>query len=321
MKKQTFVIIILTALVATGCARTQTRPCRVVDETYVHKYGVEVPREDWSSRGAHGQVISTLDNGVIVTKSYSGGQLNGDTTFTFPHSDVIERTETFVNGQKVRETTFDIAGNPQQEIHYGDNITRIVTRWFEGGAPLSREEFRDDQLIQGEYYTAGHQVQARIDNGNGTRLLRDAYGQLISTDEFEKGQMISSTSYHANGNPKTITTYSNGLVNGEKKSFLPAGEPELIEQWSNGVQDGVSLVFKNGERFAEVPYAQGKKNGIEKHYRDQDVVVEEIAWVDDQRHGPSTTYVDGKPVKTEWYLGGRLVPKTSYDLKTGQRKR
>lgn len=319
MKKQTFALMILTTIVATGCARTPPC-CKVIDETYVHKYGVTVPREDWSSRGQYGQVITTLDNGVIVTKSFSGGELDGDITYTFPHSNVVEKVETYSKGTKIKETTFDSAGNPQQESHFGDNIKTIVTRWFEGGAPQSREEFVNDRLMKGEYYTAGHHIEARIDNGQGTRLVRDIYGQLLSTDQFENGQMISTTNYHPNGNPKEIALYKNGLAHGERKSFLPAGEPEFIEQWRGGIQEGVSLTFKNGERYAEVPYSQGKKNGVEKHYRDQDTVIEEIAWLDDQLHGPSVTYVDGKVVKTEWYYQGRPVPKISYDLKTGQRR-
>lgn len=325
MRQLTFAFIILiSAAVVTGCARTrhQQQPsCQVVDEHYVHKYGIPVPKEDWSSRGKHGQVITTLDNGVVVKKNYVAGDLHGETTYTFPHSDIVEKRENYANGKLMSEVVFDMSGHPREEVIFENNNSRIVTLWFEGGEPMSRERFEGELIMEGEYYTAGNVVESRIDNGSGTRFTKDAYGQTLSTDVLEGGKVVSSITYHANGNPKAICPYRNGIVEGERKVFLPAGEPEAIEGWAAGVRQGVTVEFKNGEKYAEVPYANGKKNGLERRFRDGAVVTEEISWLNDFRHGPSVTFLDGKAIKTEWYVHGRVVPKASYERKiTGLRR-
>ncbi len=77
MRKQTALWILSCGVILTSCALkdTEREMYRVVDEKYVHKYGLNVPQNDWQSRGENGQVISTLDNGVIVTKMYHSGIL------------------------------------------------------------------------------------------------------------------------------------------------------------------------------------------------------------------------------------------------------
>ena len=95
MKKFLFLAVITLAACFTSCQRRCCDKQDVVMETYVHKYGVEVPADDWASRGENGQVITSLGNSVKVVKPYTNGALDGETTYTFPHSDTIEKVETY----------------------------------------------------------------------------------------------------------------------------------------------------------------------------------------------------------------------------------
>ncbi len=90
------------------------------------------------------------------------------------------------------------------------------------------------------------------------------------------------------------------------------GEPLGIEEWVNGRLHGKSTYFKNGNRYVEIAYLYGHKNGIERHFIDGDIVSQEIAWETDQKHGESIFYADGKP-ESQWYYAGERVSKHKFD--------
>jgi antitoxin component YwqK of YwqJK toxin-antitoxin module len=322
MRKVTTLILLSGAIALSGCAssnRANKDCCYVVDEKYVHKYGLEVAQNDWKARGKNGQVISTLDNGVVMTKQYDFGVLEGETTYTFPNSNTIEKVETYKNGQLVKTVINDESGAPKEETEMTAEGNKYVTIWYNDGTPQSRESYQDDLLVQAEYFNGSNKVESRVDNGFGTRIVRDQYGDLVSTDTFKNGALVSKTTYHKNGAPKAFTPYANNVVEGMRKTFMPAGEPETVEEWVGGVREGTTLAYKNGEKFAEVPYKNGRKNGIEKRYRDGSTLIEEISWRDNQRHGPSDTYVNGKVTKTEWYYNGQKVTKSAWDMKSNKK--
>lgn len=318
MYKRTLIIFSASLLACgfmTGCARNQGVPIEVVDETYIHHYGVEVPKQDWASRGQNGKVVATLTNGVTVTKTYAGGVLNGETTYTFPHVSALDKSETYANNILIKEVNYYSSGSPRQEIDYPKEGGKRLITWYESGAPKSIENYNiEGVMTSGEYHDIKHQMDSWVDSGEGMRVVRDAYGQLISRDTIQNGIMASRTTYHPNGAPHEITPYSKGVVDGVRKSFLPAGEPNTIEEWMDGKQQGITVLFRNGEKYAEVPYSNGNKDGIERHYRDGTVVVEEIYWRDGKLHGPSTIFV-GDTNRTQWYYFGEPVTKGNFDIR------
>lgn len=308
MKKYYFTLIPFVLLFSCG------RQCdqNVVSETYVHKYGLELPAEDWSDRGEHGLVIRTLANGVKVCEVYNAGVLDGDCTYTYPHSEIIERVESYSMGGLFKVVQNSSSGAPAKEIRYLSPTERTVTVWYGNGTPQSIEKYNDINLISGEYYTTANQIESTVENGEGIRVIRDAYGQLVSRDTISGGDMVMSTTFYPNGTIYAVTPYVRGIVQGQKRTFLPSGEPITVEEWKNNQQSGLTEVFVNGERVGTVPYVSGMKEGIERRYRNGNQVVEEISWHRDQRYGPSTTYVEGN-VKTDWYIKDTQVSKPTYD--------
>ena len=301
----------------TACAKQELKNTPVVEQTYIHKYGVAVPSEFWAESGEDGVVVSTMADGVVVSNTYAAGILNGETSYSFPHSSQLEKTVVYSNGVIIREVSFFFDGTPKQETIFESPVkdsanSKTISSWYLNGTPRSAEQYVGDLLLNGEYYTLQNQPDASVENYEGTRLVRDDYGQLLATDTIRGGQLTMRNTYHANGSPKENISYQNGLIDGSKQCFHPAGEPNSIENWSAGQQHGVTVVYLHGEKYAEVPYENGLKNGIEKRYRDGTVLVQEITWEDGQLHGPTKTYV-GESVKTDWYYEGKLSTKTDYE--------
>lgn len=313
MMKKTIVALLALGVMASGCNKGKGGNRHVVNKTYVHKYGVEVSSNDWSERGKNGQVITKLDSGIVVKKNYVEGVLEGEAFYTFPHSDQVATKETYVGGKRTKETLYSIAGKPKAETVFCDG-GKTITSWFDSGVPQSEEHFVGSKLLDAEYFSSNHKVESKINDGYGTRLVRDEYGQLAALDAYEGGRIKTRTTLHSNGAPKEILAYKNDTVEGTVRRFLPAGEPQTIEQWVGGKQHGITTVFQNGEKYAEVSYLQGLKNGIEKRFRDNGkTLVEEITWVNDIRHGPTFIHLDDI-TRVEWFFKGNNVPKAVYEI-------
>lgn len=311
MKK--FPLYVLMACAVTGCAPRNASRDKVVKETYYHRYGVTLPEKEWHDRGMNGQVVTTLDNGVTVTRTFSEGVLDGQVLSTFPHSKIVEQEEAYVKGNLIKRKLYYPSGSPKFEEEFLSPEAKLVTSWYEDGIPLLVESYIEDKLVEGKYFTPTYEEASAVVNGDGTRIFRDHYGMILSTDIIHGGEMVESTTYHPNGVPKTITPYVRGKIEGTRRTFRPGGEPKTVEEWLSGLQEGITLVFENGERIARIPYHHGEKHGIEKRYSEAERVVEEITWEEGKRQGPTHVFVEGN-VKTEWYFDDKIVSKAGYDI-------
>lgn len=315
MHSRNIFLTAITLIALTACARNNPpNYIGVVEETYVHKYGVNVPSEDWKERGQEGQVISTLKNGAIVTKNYVKGRLEGESTITFPYSKYIQKTEIYRSNVLVAERNHYSSGVPMEEIHFAPNGARTRLAWYESGSPMSFEEFDvEGQLAKGEYYDGNHSPDSQVVDYAGIRTMRDRYGILLSRDTIQRGSMVERVIYHPTGVPKEVIPYEQGIVSGKYKKFLPDGEPQSIEEWNDGRQQGLTIVFENGEKIAEVTYVDGAKSGLERRFREGSQLIQEINWKNNQWHGQCTTYV-GKVPQVEWYFRGEPVTRGNFEV-------
>lgn len=311
-----FCFLILLASIS-SCRSNCSNSDEVVCET-VHRYGVPLEPDDWSARGQNGQVVSMRKDGVAVTRSYEAGVLHGDCSYTYPHRDVIQKKEIYNSGELAEEFAYYPNGLPQQQISYEAPTRQSLVTWYENGVPQCREEMENGSLVRGEYYNPNYQIESRVDESCGMRTCRDGLGQMQSLDTIEGGQMVLKTTYHPNGSPAAYTPYNNGIIEGQKRTFHPGGEPSTIEEWNSNIQHGSTTVFEHGEKWADVPYVNGCKHGIERRYRDGQTVAQEVTWVQGQQHGPSYSYV-GNSSQTDWYFRGRRVPnKATFDMLSNQ---
>ena len=248
-------------IVLAGCSSKQTS----TDDSDILDQKFEVS-QDGAHRGDNGKVIVRLKNGVVITKNYCNGKLEGETTYTFPFCDAVEFSEFYSKGKLERKVTNHYCGNSKEEVMHLP-FGRQVTTWYDNGSVKTIENYTGDCLNSGEYYNPSMNLESQIKNGTGQRTNRDEYGELISTELFENDRLVQKVVHYPNGSTKEMTPYRNGVVEGVRKTYLPAGEPSTIEQWVCGVQEGMTIVFQNGEKYAEIPYEKGMKKGIEKRYR------------------------------------------------------
>jgi len=303
----------------TSCQSNRNCCDEVVCET-VHRYGVALDPNDWSDRGQDGQVVSMRKDGVVVNRCYDSGILHGECTYTFPHRDVIQRKEVYDQGMLRQEYFHYSSGVPQMQTDFNGSDQKAVTVWYENGAPHCKE-MHDNQnnLLNGEYFNIEQQVESRVESGNGFRIRRDGQGQLESVDTIQNGQMVLRTAYHSNGMPASVTPYANGVVEGERRTYLSGGEPSTIEAWQNNQQHGTTQIFEHGEKRAEMPFVNGRQHGVERRFRDDGATVaQEITWSRGQKHGPANSYM-GSTTATDWYFSNRPVPnKATFDMLSNQ---
>jgi antitoxin component YwqK of YwqJK toxin-antitoxin module len=319
MKLSRFVLFLMLLGGMTACQSHRNDCCdEVVCET-VHRYGVSLAPEDWSARGQHGQVTSMRKDGVCVTRNYDAGVLHGECSYTFPYRSIIQTKEIYNQGQLSQEEVHYPCGLPLRQTIFTTPNHCSVTTWYESGAPHARETFAAEHLIDGEYYSTEQQIESRVENGSGLRTCRDGQGQLQCVDSIENGQMVLKTSYHPNGIPATVTPYVNGVIEGECRTYLSDGEPATIESWRGDAQHGITHVFEQGEKRAEISYVNGCKHGLERRYRDDGkTVAQDIVWVREQKHGPAYSYIGDRTI-TDWYFRDKPVAnKATFDMLTNQ---
>lgn len=299
------------ALFLSGCL--SPRSCdEVVKETYVHPYGVPVVKSDWQAQGETGNVVRVTKEGVTVTQSFVAGQLEGETTYTFPHSSVTKRTEVFHEGALQAVRDHYSSGVPMREEVYDQGEVAKVLTWYTDGTPSSLEWYQGGALIQGEYYTPLNERESTVYKGQGVRIHRATDGHLLAKESIERGERVERVTYFPSGEPESVIPYVEGKIHGTLLTYFPGGEPKSAEEWNHGVQEGMTLLYQNGEKYAEIPYVAGKKQGLERRYRDGAILAEEISWKEDVQHGIRQLHVEGV-TKTEWYHEGALVSRSTFE--------
>ncbi len=311
MKLPTSFLCVATLALFSSCQNSKDEN-PVVSKRYVHKYGYAVSQDEWESHNYPGQVVTTLRDGVTITTTYEHGILHGPCTYTYPHSQTIETYFLYNTGNLVKEIKYDRHGMPMREETRLSSTRYSVTTWYATGSPLSIEEYASEELVEGQYFTVNNEMEARIDKGNGKRIVRDQNGLLLSRDVFEKGYLTKRESFYSNGAPESISYYANNQLIGERRKFSYEGEPIAIEEWKNGKLHGLASYFHNGVKTSEILYLDGEKNGMERHYVDGEIISQEIAWENDKRHGPSVYYVDGH-TKSEWFYDGTPVSRRRFE--------
>lgn len=318
MKRMHWAWIGCAGLLLTSCGNDST-PDQIVSESFVHKYGFDLSKEEWENRPQDGKVVSVLKNGVKVSRSYENGQLHGPTTYTFPHSSIIEKAMVYDQGTLLKETVNDISGMPiQEEVYEFDNRT-IVTLWDDKGTPLSIEEYENEALIEGKYYNPDHELEARVEAGFGEKIKRDRAGLLVSRDLIENGITSSRTTYHPNGHFHTISHYLNDQLHGKQMKFSASGKPLMELNWKHGILDGTKIVYRNGLKVAEIPYVKGHKEGTELHYDDLGNLTAEIHWRNDKKHGCSQFFSE-EGTESEWFYKGQSVNAQKFEMLENREK-
>lgn len=294
------------------CASCQKPSQEVIKTSYYHSYGPAVSAGQWKEQGSTGTISTLKGDGVEVCRSYVDGVLQGSSTWSFPHSKIIERFEEYAQGHKVSSGHNFPSGVTETEEEILSPDDTLIHCWYEDGSPRSLEHFLSNHLFEAQYYNDDGELESAISNGNGVRVNRSFQGILLSREQLALGEVVSREIFHSNGVVKETCSYLHGKKEGVRKCFDEAGRPERIEMYKADRLDGSVLSFREGTKSSFVPYVEGKREGVEQHFHpDLGTVIEEITWSNDERNGPSTVYVDGAPLTT-WYWRDTLVTEAQF---------
>jgi len=310
MRSYLYFILGAVGLTLIGCGNKKDND-PVVSQRYIHKYGYAVSKDEFENRKYPGQIITLLKNGVTITSNYENGVLHGVSTHTYPHSQTVESYYVYNQGRLVKEILYDISGMPVREEVQLSPTRYSITLWYADGTPMSIEEYTNQELLEGQYFTTHNDVEARVERGKGERICRDIKGVLLYRDQIAEGYVTKHETFFSNGSPESISYFYHEKLNGEKQIFTSNGEPLATKEYINGLLHGKTTLFKNGNKYLEVYYLDGKKNGLEIHYIDGEVISQEILWENDRRHGPSKYYVEGV-AQTEYFYDGTLVTENKW---------
>lgn len=272
-----------------------------IKQSYIHKYGAELSKEDWDARGKNGQIITTNTEGITTSQTFSKGILQGNTTYSYPHSKTIQTTEAYDLGKLSSTTAHYPSGIPQKEEVYLSDMSVKISTWYEDGTPKSTEVIDGQSIKDGEYYSPSNELESRVVKANGIKMIRDHQGHFLSQDTITNGQLSSRRTFYPNGEIQSITPYSNGVIQGERKTYKLGGQPASIEEWAKGQKHGLCKIYENGEQVAEIPYVRGKKEGVERHFQNETILVREVTWAKGLRHGATKAYYEDA-TQTEWYF-------------------
>ena len=284
----------------------------VVKSTYIHKYGVPVSHEEWKKQGEEGKIVQLHKDGVTTSKSYSAGKLHGECTYSFPNTSTIARAEIFEEGMLVSRKENYTSGVPRSAEHFERELIHKRSLWFEDGTPQTVEAYADGLLTSGEYRSPINSIEARVKNGVGTRVVRSHEGELVARESIEGGRLVERVDYYPNGDPQSITPYQNDRIHGTRLTFALGGLPQTVELWEYDLQEGITVVYQNGEKVAELPYIHGKRQGVEKKFRDGTTLVEEMTWNNDEPHGRRIIYIDGTE-QVDYFHHGEIVSRPTFE--------
>ena len=284
----------------------------VVSQQFIHKYGFDMNEKEWQSREKEGKSITVLDNGVTVTNTYNNGALHGPTTYTFPHSSIIEKIYIYDNSVRIKEIAHDKQGVPYKEEAYELNNTKTITLWDRFGVPISVEKYVNGILREGDYFKPDNQLEASVQNGNGIRVKRDRNGELLRKEIIESGDVKNRTTFHPNGKIQSQISFKNYNLNGAQVTYSQKGEIVMKAYWNEGQLHGTKTTYRNGKKVSDVPYVYGKKSGVERTWDREGDLTEEIHWEKDKKHGSHRVYSEND-TEIKWFYKGKAVSIKRYE--------
>ncbi len=309
MRHKKAILLSLVGIFSASCM--DHHEANVISKRYIHRYGYDVAEREWNSENYPGQVITTKKNGQTIAETYEDGILHGNKTTSYPHSQSVQSVEKYHRGILKSIITYNIKGYPETQKDILSPTHYFTSAWYPSGSPKVKEEFREEVLINGEYFNLTNQKDSFVKNGTGEKCIRNQVGDLLAKEIYSNYDIIYKETFHPNKSTASTAEYKNKELHGTKKSFAITGEPICVENFYHNKKDGQSTYYQNGSKYLEVTFKNNLKDGPERHYVDGQEVIQEIYWKEGRKHGENIIFCDGAP-KTSWYYDDTKVSKKQF---------
>lgn len=141
-----------------------------------------------------GLVESFSPQGFLVHSYYSKDELkSGTERYYYTPSGQTKLEVCWYNGsiQGTTKTWYENGVLESQREMSESKKNGLTTIWYKDGSIMALEEYKDDQLIKGEYHRPKeHAAVSRVRNGNGTCTLFDGDGNFLRRISYENGDPV-----------------------------------------------------------------------------------------------------------------------------------
>ncbi len=185
------------------------------------------------------------------------------------------------------------------------------------------ETLRLENSIKNEpYYLKLAYWETPYENGKKQGIEKGYFedGVLVYEGKWDNGQIVLEKTYHENGSLAVETPFSDREFNGVVKFYYPSGKLFQEIPFVDGMIHGMRVIHHSAEPFSQdfytddhffdidqnpswgkqtIPYADGKKNGIEAIYDANGKLFNETTWECGKQNGIDRGY-DESTGKVFW---------------------
>lgn len=198
----------------------------------------------------------------IAEICYNKGLLEGESCY-YNDTHKLEKKIHYKKNELDGVATFYRDGIVCEEIPFinGKKEGRAY-RIYENDALCYEEEFRQDQLLKGSYFSKEGVLLSKISSGEGVRIEWHE-DQVEKKVEYKKGvpeglvQILKK-----DGSISSSYMQKNGKKHGEEIEYYPTGTPKLLISWQEDVLHGKAKTwYETTLQESEREFYQNKKNG------------------------------------------------------------
>lgn len=138
------------------------------------------------------------------------------------------------------------------------------------------------------------------------------HGQIYSTTDYKNGQRDGVHVQYVQGKLRRIEEYHNDKLDGVTEQYTIGVQPELTSRshYRHGEPHGWFRQYQAGATVSEIHYVDGKKNGPERYWHDQDRgQLREVAYFRDGRQV-------GERVVNRYDVDSRVTVQAVFDADT-----
>jgi antitoxin component YwqK of YwqJK toxin-antitoxin module len=185
-----------------------------------------------------------------------------------------------------------------------------------GGEDAQAIEMRDEQgrLLR--------RIPMKDGKPDGELVEFDGQGRPSTRLTFRQGVLHGPAVLLRDGAPQMEMSYAEGLLDGELRSFGPAGSLSAVVRYAAGRREGLSEIFDaEGRPMRLEPYRDDRLDGEVVEYWDEGTVRQRSLYRAGLRDGETVTYGrDGKPTERQVFeKGAALGPAEPVRDKEGER--
>jgi len=243
------------------------------------------------------QLLSYYRNGTLsYEENYIDGVLNGTYKSNYHNGQLYEEGE-YKDGNRIghwtqfnfdgsisSEEEYDLKGNKNGVIkNYSPSGILKSESFYKNGIFTSLKNYNADGVVISEYkkkkkvlkfvmtYLHGgkHTTGQYLDNlRSGTWNYYDAYGNLITTENYSKGEIVGTVKRHyRSGQVYSTTEYEDGMKNGLSITYFPNGQMSNQGYYKDNELHGRFVQYYiNGSLSSDEYYTQGMLDGKNSYH-------------------------------------------------------